>query len=186
MGEEGNGNDDDHTLPVTGGSIEGRPANVGGDGAVELNTSLDLVVLKEHKGISLIAVSVVVSEGLQSLRLPALGDEPTRRLRCEQDKEELENGRKTLEDGGDAPCPVVGDELRTESGPRGTRQDISTSRILQTASSGSHDVTGVPEGVVQGGQLGTVRGIGELGDQHGSSVRGKSQTESDEETARHW
>ena len=31
LGEEGDGNDDDHTSPVTLGLVEGSPANVGSD-----------------------------------------------------------------------------------------------------------------------------------------------------------
>ena len=35
----------------------------------------------------------------------------------------------------------------------------------------SHDVTGVPEGVVEGCELRTVSGVGDLRDQHGRGVR---------------
>ena len=47
-----------------------------------------------------------------------------------------------------------------------------------------HQVTGVPEGVVEGGQLRTVCGVRQLSNEHGGCVRGESDTETDEETTR--
>lgn len=47
---------------------------------------------------------------------------------------------------------------------------------------GLHNVTGVPEGVVQSRQLGTVCRVGELGDQHGRGVGSERQTETNKET----
>ena len=45
-----------------------------------------------------------------------------------------------------------------------------------------HNVTGVPEGVVEGGQLRTVSRVRNLSDQHGGGVGSERETETDEET----
>ena len=117
MREEGDGDDDGHTLPVTRSGPESRPANVGRDGAVELDASLDLVELVKDETVSLVTVGMVVCEGAERLGLLALTDEPTGRLGDEPDEEELEDRGDRLEDGGDTPCPLAVDPRRAESGP---------------------------------------------------------------------
>ena len=152
--------------------------------AVELDTGLDFVELEEDERVGLITVSVVVSEGLQSLSLLALGHEPSGGFGGEQDEEELEDGGETLEDGGDTPSPVVLDELGTEGGPRGAVRRVSKADATKDCKTRLHNVTGIPEGVVEGGQLRTVGRVGQLGDQHGGGVGSERQTETDEETVR--
>jgi len=162
--EEGNGNDDDHTFPVTGGGNQRLPADIGSNCAIELDSGLHFLELELDEGVLIVAVCVVVSEDLQSLFVTALGYEPTRGLWSKEDEEELEDGGKTLKERGDTPGPVTGDVLTTESGPSGD------------------DVTRVPEGVVEGSQGCTVARIGNLGDQHGGRVGSESNTETDQET----
>lgn len=120
--EEGDGDGDDHTLPIAGGGIESGPADISGHSAVELYTGLDLVELEEDKRVCFIAVSVIMGQDLEGLRLSALGHEPTRRFRSEQNEEELEDRGETLKDRGNTPCPVVVDELCAKCCPRGTTQ----------------------------------------------------------------
>lgn len=47
-----------------------------------------------------------------------------------------------------------------------------------------HNVTRVPEGVVESSQLSTVCGVGELSNQHGGGVRREGQTETNQETGK--
>jgi hypothetical protein len=82
---------------------ENAYADVGSDGAVEIDLRLDLLVLILHERVVLVAVGVVVREGLERLGLATLGHEPTRRLGHEPDEEDLEDGRETLEGRRRAP-----------------------------------------------------------------------------------
>ena len=72
---------------------------------------------------------MVVREGAESLRVLALADEPTRRLWDEPDQEELEDGRDSLEDGGDTPRPVALDASSAERRPRSTVQKAEMSEM---------------------------------------------------------
>ena len=152
--------------------------------AIEFDTSLDLVELEEHKSVSLVTVGVVVSESLECLSILALVEKPPGGFRAEEHEDELEDGGETLEDGGDTPSPVVLDELGTEGGPRGAVRRVSKADATKDCKTRLHNVTGIPEGVVEGGQLRTVGRVGQLGDQHGGGVGSERQTETDEETVR--
>eukprot|EP00753_Platysulcus_tardus_P022222 PLAT9429.2.p2 GENE.PLAT9429.2~~PLAT9429.2.p2 ORF type:complete len:186 (-),score=4.42 PLAT9429.2:655-1212(-) len=95
--EESDRDDDTHALPVAGRREEGLPADVGGDGAVELDCRADLFVFVLDKRVLVIAVGVVVGERLQGLGIFSFAHEPTRRLGDEPDEEDLQNGRDTLQ-----------------------------------------------------------------------------------------
>ena len=57
----------------------------------------------------LIAVSMVIGKGLESLFIPSFADQPPRRLGSKPDKENLGNRWQGLESRGDTPrqCAVV-------------------------------------------------------------------------------
>lgn len=102
---------------------------------------------------------------MESIGVPALAHQPTRRFWAEPEKTELEDGRDTLEGGWDPPSPRGIDLERAKSTPC------------------SNNGTGVPEGVVKGSQRSAVGGISQFGNQHGSTTRRKGETEPDEETS---
>jgi len=105
--EEGEGDDDAHTLAVSNSGEESGPADLLSDSAVELDGSLDFIVLVLDEWILLVTITVVVCEGLQSLSIATLVDQPTRRLGSEPDESDLNDGRETLKSGGCAPGPGV-------------------------------------------------------------------------------
>jgi len=163
--EEGEGNDDPHAAEVTTGGEEGFVANVGGDGTIKLDSSLDFLEFVSNEGVSIVTTSVPESEDLPSFLLLALGDQPTRRFGDEPDKDNLGNGGESLESGRNTPCPGV---LNLESAKGGPCGDNGT---------------GVPERVVERGQLGTLGWIGEFGNEERGSVGSEGETEPDEETS---
>jgi hypothetical protein len=120
LGEESERDDDAHTLAVAGGHDERLVADVGGDGAIELDGSLNFLVLVLHERVLVVAVSVVVRERLERLRIATLGHEPTGRLGCEEDERDLEDGGQTLEDGRDTPRPARVDLEGTVGSPGST------------------------------------------------------------------
>jgi len=125
LGEEGESDDDTHALEVAGGLEEGGPSNLLSDGAVELDGSLDFLVLVLDERILLIAVGVVVGEDLESLGVAVLADQPTRGLGSEPDKGDLDDGGETLESRGNTPAPGVLEPEGTEGSPRGAKQQAS-------------------------------------------------------------
>lgn len=157
--EEGNGDDDPHAASVTGGGEQAAVTDVSGNGAIELDGGLDLLVLVKDERVLVVAVRVVVTEDVESLLLTTLGDQPTRGLGNEPDEEDLGDGGESLEGRGDTPRPSVLDVEGTEGRP------------------GGDDSTRVPERVVEGSQLGTVGGVGQLRDEEGSGVGSEGQTE---------
>ena len=58
LGEEGHGDDDAHTFAVSRGRDERFPADVGRDGAVELEGGLDFLEFKLHDGVLSTWISV--------------------------------------------------------------------------------------------------------------------------------
>lgn len=106
--EEGNGDDNAHAAEVTGSGEELLPRRVGSGLLLKTDHLLDLVDLKLDEGVVVVATAVVLGNDVLGLLELALGDEPTGRLRNEEDEGELENRGKTLEDGGDAPRPSRG------------------------------------------------------------------------------
>jgi len=165
LGEEGEGNDDPHALPVSGVLVEGLPADVGGNGAVEFDGGLDFVELVADERILVVAIGVVVGQGLEGLCLTTLGDEPTRGLGDEPDQSNLEDGRETLENRGYTPCPGRLDLEGAEGGP------------------GSNNSTGIPKRVVGGSERGTVGRVCDLSDQHRGGIGSKGKTETNQETS---
>lgn len=76
---------------------------------LQLQSLLDLVVLKLNGGMLSITVSVVLGKHSKSLVVLVLGDEVTRRLGNPVDEGELDQGRQALDDAWDTPAPLVGD-----------------------------------------------------------------------------
>jgi len=73
---------------------------------------------------------MIVSKRLESLSFSTLTDKPTRRLRHEPNQNNLDNGRRTLEDRGNTPCPGIRNLESTKSRPSGTiKQKLETSRV---------------------------------------------------------
>ena len=70
---------------------------------INVNGSLDLFELVLNKGVRIVAVGVIVGEGVEGLSLAALCNEPARGLGAEPKEGKLGDGRGTLEDGGNTP-----------------------------------------------------------------------------------
>jgi hypothetical protein len=182
LGEESDSDDDAHAPTVATGSEEGLPANLSSDFTIEVNGGLDFFVLVLDQRIFGVAIGVIVGEGLQSLLMATLADEPTRRLGAEPDEGDLDDGGETLDSRRDAPRPGVVNLEGTERRPCST---IELLKQVQTKEKGAglHNGTRVPKGIVGRRKGGTVRGIGNLGDQQRGGACSKSQTKADQETA---
>lgn len=103
LGEESDGNDDAHTLAVSGGGKQGLPANLLGHRLVEVDGVLDLFIFVLDQRILVVSVGVIVGEGLQGLLVATLADEPTWGLGGEPDEAYLDDRGEGLESRGDAP-----------------------------------------------------------------------------------
>ena len=101
--EEGDGDDNPHASAVSGGGEEGLPADGVGNFAVAVDHGLDFLIFKLDKRIIVIAVCMVVGQGLQRLFIASLAHEPTRRLGAEPDQANLDDGGESLKSGGDTP-----------------------------------------------------------------------------------
>ena len=101
--EEGDGDDNPHTLPVSRSRDKSLPADGLLNFTVELNGSPNFLVLVLDQGIFGVTIGVIVGEGLQSLLMATLADEPTGRFRAEPEEGNLDNGGETLESRGDTP-----------------------------------------------------------------------------------
>lgn len=163
LGEETEGEQDEEPVAVTLGLDELAPA-VALEFLLELDGVLDLLELDLHDLIVEVAVGVNLGEGLVSLLNLAVGNHPARRLGDEPDEAQLQEGRKSLDKGRHAPCPVVVDVVSTESQP------------------GSDEGTDVPGRVVDGSERCTVLRVNELGDQQRRGAVGDGNTESKEES----
>ena len=131
---------------------------------LELDGVLDLLELEQNNLVIKVAVSVDVSKDAVGLLDAALGNHPSRRLRDEPDKAQLEDGGESLNEGRHTPCPVVVDVVRAEGQPRG------------------NEGTDVPGCVVDGGESGAVLRVDELSDEQRRGTVGNGDTESEEET----
>ena len=118
-----------------------------------------------NERVPFVTVGVVVGQDVESIRIPTLANQPTRGFRAEPKKPKLEDGGNTLECGRNPPRPRRVNLESTKGTPSGD------------------DSTGVPEGVVEGTQSGTVGGIGQFGDQHSGATVCKGESETDEETS---
>ena len=70
---------------------------------INVDGSLDLLELILNKGVRIVAISVIVGEGVEGLSLAALCNELARGLGAEPKEGKLGDGRGTLEDGGNTP-----------------------------------------------------------------------------------
>jgi hypothetical protein len=119
LGEEGNSDDDSHSLEITLGSEQTLIARASIGELLHSQSLLDLVHLKLDERVLSVAATVVLADDLSRFLNSAVVDEPSGGLGDEHDEEELEKGRKTLEKGWDSPSPVVLNSEGTESGPGG-------------------------------------------------------------------
>lgn len=75
--EEGQGDNDPHTLTIARSREERLVADIGGDGAVELDGGLDFLELVLDERVLLVTIGVIVGERLESLGITTLAHEPT-------------------------------------------------------------------------------------------------------------
>lgn len=135
-----------------------------GDEGLGVDGLADLGVLELDKLVCDVAVGVVGTEDLEGFLVATLGDQPTGRLRDQEDARKHDRRGGGLEDGGNAPRPGVLNAESTVGGP------------------GSDDRPDVPGGVVERGDTGTVLEMSKLSDEKRSGTVGEGDTESDEET----
>lgn len=175
--EEGEGDNDPQTLQVASLGNERLPANVGSDGAIKFNGRLDFLKLVLDERIlariyiishisdpqrcnSRVAVSVVVGENLESFGIPALADQPTRRLRDEVNQDHLEDRGEALEEGGNTPSPGRAGNLEsTESCPCGARKLLLDPYRTRKWHLNLHDSARIPERVIGRRERCTISGI---------------------------
>ena len=104
---------------------------------------------------------MILDEEIHRSIFLAIVDVPPRTLRDEENTDDLDHRRESLQEGRDTPRPGVGNSEGTVGGPSGD------------------DGTEVPGRVVQRSEGSTVGREGQLGDQEGRGGTGESQTESD-------
>ena len=157
--------DDEHeSVPVALGLEE---VEVGGTLlGIELEADglLDLLVLELHQRVVDVAVGVVLSENLQGLLGPLLGEQPTRRLGNPEDEHELDDGGEGLDQSRNSPRPVVVNVLCAERDPR--------------ADQGAN----VPQAVVDGCDTSAVLRVADLSEEQRSGELGERVAETHEET----
>ena len=132
LGKPSESDDNRQTFTVTGGVYQGHPADGGSDCPVEIDGGLDFFVLEPNERVVLVSIGVVISQDMESLGVPTLAHQPTRRFWPKPKETKLENRWKSLKSGWDPPRPGRVDLEGTEGTPSG------------------NDGTGVPEGVVEG------------------------------------
>ena len=89
---------------------------------IDTDVLLHLFDLKKHKARVWISVSMVLNEEGQSLVGSSIGDEPSGTFGDKPNGEHDNYTGESLEDQGDSPCPVTGDEFRAvHYGSRGDR-----------------------------------------------------------------
>lgn len=108
---------------------------------------------------------MVLGDDAGSLLLLAMVDEPSGRFRDQVNKEELEDGGETLEQGRYSPRPRVVDAESAKGGP------------------GGDDGAKIPRRVVERSELSTVGREGQLSDEDGGGQARKSETETNEESS---
>ena len=78
LGEEGEGNNDPHAVPISRGGEEILPPNGRGNLTVKLDGGFDFLELVLDKGIFFIAIGVVIGKGFQGSLAAAFANQPTR------------------------------------------------------------------------------------------------------------
>jgi hypothetical protein len=162
--EEGEGDDDPHSLEVTSAlekrDVAGRLLGL----FFESKSLLDFLVLEFDQWVITVPSTVVLSDDMNSFLISTSVDQPSRGLGDEPDEDELDDRCQSLEDGRNSPCPGARNSEGSVSGPTG------------------NNGTEVPGGVVKRSDTGSVGGESELGDQDRTSERGDGDTETDEES----
>jgi len=78
LGEEGEGNNDPHTAPISRSGEEILPPNGRGNLTVKIDGGFDFLELVLDKGILFVAIGVVIGKGFQGLLTAAFANQPTR------------------------------------------------------------------------------------------------------------
>lgn len=164
MREKGDGDNNPHPLQVSPSLEQADPARARRHLLFQLDGRLALVEFILGQGIRSVPRTMILDEEIHRSLFLAIVDVPPRTLGDEEDADDLDERRQTLEERGDTPGPSVVDPERPVGGP------------------GGDDGTEVPGRVVERGQRSTVSGEGELGDQQGCGGTGESETETDEAT----
>ena len=68
----------------------------------------DLRELRINEGVVAVALRMILDEDVEGLLVAVLREEPAGGLGDEPDEDELEQGGGQLQEGGEAPGPVVG------------------------------------------------------------------------------
>ena len=160
LGEETSSNADGHSVTVTLGAPQLRDTRAPLGLKLELDGLLDLNELIANQFIVLVSVGVVLGEDLKRFLVTVTGDEPPGGFRNKPDGQQHDGSRSSLEDRWNTPTPGAVDVEGAIGGP------------------GSDDGTDVPGGVIEGGNLGTMLHVGQLGDKK----RGGTVSEGDTET----
>lgn len=167
LGEEAERQENGEAVTVAAGLEEVEVAAVLGRLHLEADGLLDLAELKLDGGVVGVAVGVVLGEDVEGLVVLVLGDQKTGRLGNPPDTEELDDGGESLEQGGNAPRPVVVDVVGAEGQP------------------GDNEGTDVPQAVVDGGETSAVLRMSELSEKHGGGDLGEGVAKAEHGTATH-
>lgn len=101
---------------------------------LERDLLLDLLELRAHPRVLLVAVGVEFGQRREPLAGAVVVNEPARGLGEEEDEEPEDRGRDALEAERDAPLPVVGGRealVGAEADPRGAESPDPQHELLQ-------------------------------------------------------
>jgi len=101
--EEGDGENDPHSLLVSLSSEERQPGRTVLGLTLDLNSGLALVEFVLSQRVLVIIGTVVLDEESHGLLFPAIVDAPSRGFGDEPDQDDLRDRRKTLEQRRDTP-----------------------------------------------------------------------------------
>lgn len=107
---------------------EQLPPRLGRVLMLERNLLLNLLELRAHPRVLLVAVCVEFGQGRQSFAGAVVVNEPAWGFREEEDEQTEDGGRDTLDSERDAPLPVVGGRealVGAEADPRGAESTDS-------------------------------------------------------------
>jgi len=163
LGEETNADTEEHAVAVARSSDKLEPR----DTLVlpfELNSFFDLLHLQVDERVVRVPISVKSAKDCAGLVSTTFVDQPTWRLGHEGEEDEEDGGEESLESGRDTPC----------------RCTLDIERAI--GDTGSDDSTQRPLSVVETGDLASVGGMCEFGDEDRCGVGGDTETKADEET----
>ena len=167
LGEEAERNQNSEAVTVALGLEKVHVGAVLGRLVLQAEGLLDLLELELNGRVVGIAVGVVLGEDVEGLVVLVLGDQETGGLGNPPDTEELDDRGETLEQGGNTPGPVAVDVVGAKGQPR------------------DDEGTDVPQAVVDGGELGAMLRVSELGKKHRGGDLGEGVAKAEHDTATH-